>query len=207
MKNDTRFLNELPEYRFDGMTRSQAIAAGYEVSDDSLWQENPEAYKDECARRALIEKALRLWEEKAYKWRTVRHEFTFYEDMKRKLKIGMALPSHTQVREWRNSLLLQCGCAGDAMELLRTMPLGQLSSEVSFVENWLKYDCAFNTLTSWVYDMRAKLKTGGVNDSYVGDILDHPEDFRIITGRNTPVVRPIRFGSSYNEHAASAAIY
>ena len=214
--NDTRFLNETREYRyeareyrFDGMTRSEAIKAGYEVEDDALWLNNPEAYKDECVRRILIDKGMRLWSEKSYQWRVVRHEFTFYEDLKRKLKIGITLPSHTQIKEWRTSLLLQCGCAGDALQLLRTMPMWQLHSEISFVENWLKCDCAFNTLTSWVYDMRARLKAGGVSDSYTGDILDNPELFKKPDGHSYHrTVSNISFRyRTHSEYSRAAAIY
>lgn len=211
MNNDTRFLKrgvELPECRYDGMTRSQAIEAGYEVEDDDekIAKENPEKYLDILHRRDLIRRALLLWEKHSYDWRIKRHEFTFYEDVKRKLKIGITLPSHMQVK-WRRSLLLECGCLGDALELLNSLQDWQLYSEVNFVENWLRYDCAYNTLRAWVYDIKIVLKNSGVSEDYDGDILEHPQDFKKKPSHGYTCVPRINFGHKYNERSTAAAIY
>lgn len=207
--------------RFDGMTIDEARRAGYEAAsceamkaEELLAKEDPEAYNDLCTKRALTQKALQLWAKYGYDWRIKRHEFTFYEDIKRKLKLGKAIPSHTQIKFWRESLLLECTCEGDVLELVSSMTIDGLRAEVSFIENWLQYDCSYTTMKSWCYDIRQILRFGGIDENYEGDIIEHPEDYHKPSAalRSHRAPKEASFGfarcrTGGNENSIAAAIY
>ena len=210
-------------YSFEdsGVTREEAKARGWEItttseeySEEELWAAeeamDPEMIKDANHRRALIHTLMDLWENSAENWRTLRYKYLFYRDLKKALKLKRPdLRSNLVTTGWRHAELFEIVNRIDARNYLEGLSTGELSYTASFLQNWLKYDYTYTTLSSYVYDIRQLLRIMGVGNDFQGDILNNPEFLKRPDGHSYHrVVSNINFRyRTHSEYSRAAAIY